>query len=603
MLRTIRAGLTTARPIAAWRWASLLWAASATLLLLINQYRNGPAVLADELGYIGVARFLAGAAPLPNMFTASFYHFGYSLFIVPAFWLGADPVSAYRWIMVINCLLVAAIAPLSYVFARKVFRAEHSIALLMALLALIYPANAVQTNSAWSENVLTPLFLLWVLGVFAVSAHPKLWRLIGLSLLAPLLYLVHPRMLGVEALTLAYLAVAAIALEGRRWRFVSAGMLLVIAHLLVTRALRDVRHAAYETPFGSIHGFLHLLAHFPAGRLPAAASGELVYLGYGSDALILIGFVGLCWAAIRELRAQSTGGISLSTLVQMPMLWVILGLLSVFSASAIAMSSGNRLDHWFYGRYIEPTTPILLMAGFAFIQKPTLIRSVAPWLAALLLLACPVWLYGENVTAPFIAYDNIPTLAPLLFVLHQFGSGVILEFSIVLMLTLAPIILMAACGKRARFPIIFLYICSSVLTIYFWRDHLVGSDAYPVAIKQAHSELWQDHMLQGRIVVDRSAFADADLIPLFYRMQFFLDKNRFIVVMPDDFSRECMANESTNSSARGKRTIIHLTERSALWVNKDADTPSPVCIGKLSQLVSSARLPVTGTRPSASPPS
>src|SRR5690348_12174633 len=230
MLRTIRAGLTAARPVAAWRWASLLWAASSALLLLINQYRNGPAVLADELGYIGVARFLAGAAPLPNMFTASFYHFGYSLFIVPAFWLGTDPVSAYRWVMVINCLLVATIAPLSYIFARKVLRAEHGVALLMALLALIYPANAVQTNSAWSENVLTPLFLLWVLGVFAVSANPKPLRLIGLSLLAALLYLVHPRMLGVEALTLVYLVFATIAMDGRRTRFVIAGAILVVAH-------------------------------------------------------------------------------------------------------------------------------------------------------------------------------------------------------------------------------------------------------------------------------------------------------------------------------------------------------------------------------------
>lgn len=599
MLRTIRAGLTAARPVTAWRWASLLWVTSTALLLLINQYRNGPAVLADELGYIGVARFLAGAAPLPNMFTASFYHFGYSLFIVPAFWLGTDPVSAYRWIMVINCLLVAAIAPLSYIFARKVLRAEHGAALLMALLALIYPANAVQTNSAWSENVLTPLFLLWVLGVFAVSANPKPARLIGLSLLAPLLYLVHPRMLGVEALTLVYLVFATMVMDGRRTRFALASVILVVAHLLVTRALRDMRHIAYETPFGSIHGFLHLLTQFPAGRLPAAASGEAMYLSCGSDALILVGLVGLCWTSVRDFRAHSTTGMSLTALVRTPMFWAILGVLSIFAASTITMSSGTRLDHWLYGRYVEPTTPILLMAGFAVIQKQTLIRRIAPWLVVVLLLACPIWLYGKNVTTPFIAYGNIPTIAPLLFVLHQLGSGVSLDFAVVVLLTLAPIIFIAACGKRAALPIVCLYICSSVLTIYFWHRHLVGSSAYPVAIKQAHHELWQGHLLQDKIFVDRSAFADADLIPLFYRMQFFLDKNHFIVVMPADFHHKCLPSAPTESTFTEERTIIHLTAKSALWVNKDTGTASTVCIGKLSQMVNSVRLPQAGTHSSA----
>ena len=63
---------------------------------------------ADELGYLGNARYIAGTSHLPDMQGTQLYHFGYSLFLLPAFWLFSDPVSTYRAVVVINALRLRA---------------------------------------------------------------------------------------------------------------------------------------------------------------------------------------------------------------------------------------------------------------------------------------------------------------------------------------------------------------------------------------------------------------------------------------------------------------------------------------------------------------
>ena len=60
--------------------------------LLMGLQMKQPTVLADEVGYLGNARYLAGVASMPDLRYCTFYHFGYSLFLVPLFWLFKDPL-------------------------------------------------------------------------------------------------------------------------------------------------------------------------------------------------------------------------------------------------------------------------------------------------------------------------------------------------------------------------------------------------------------------------------------------------------------------------------------------------------------------------------
>src|SRR5690349_978985 len=87
------------------RWLALFVAPYLALVavhVLLSWETWQPTVFMDELGYLGNARYLAGAGCLPNLQGFTFYHFGYSLLIAPGFWVSADPLLAFKAAVVIN---------------------------------------------------------------------------------------------------------------------------------------------------------------------------------------------------------------------------------------------------------------------------------------------------------------------------------------------------------------------------------------------------------------------------------------------------------------------------------------------------------------------
>ncbi len=57
------------------------------LHVLFALTRDRPLIFADEAGYIGNARYLAGGLPIKMLNSAAYYP-GYSLLLMPVFWLG-----------------------------------------------------------------------------------------------------------------------------------------------------------------------------------------------------------------------------------------------------------------------------------------------------------------------------------------------------------------------------------------------------------------------------------------------------------------------------------------------------------------------------------
>lgn len=554
-----------------WRWAVLLWLVSAVLLALLNQYRNGPATLADELGYLGVARWLAGAGPLPNMFTAAFYHFGYSFLIAPAFWLGGNPVDTYKWVMGINCILAATVAPLSYALARKAFGVSHRKAAFLAGLAMLYPANAVQTNFAWSENALPALLLCWSIILFIAHERPSPARLVLLALLPVLLFFVHPRMLGIELVTLAYLTVAALTRRFSRWWYVAGCAVLILAHALVAYELSYVRHLAYESSHGSVTNFLHVLRHVRSMgmKLPAAASGQIMYLSYGSEGLVVIGIMALILTSVRKYLSLRTERSIAPSFVVNPYIILIAGIASIFAASAITMSGGARMDHWLYGRYVDAASPILLVAGTLAAFERRRIRELAPWLVMILCFATTLWFTYAAITIPSsVVYNNIPTLAPLIRALQGFAGAKQIAFSAIMLLVIAPALLWAAAGRRAAAPAIAVYILISIITVVEWPRYLVGHDAYPAPVKEVRAELSRMDLLDSKILVYRDSFSEPGFAIMFYRMQYFLDKSR-VVVVDHPSSEACPRIGRAKDLAAGpaaRQAPISLSRGVAFWI-------------------------------------
>ena len=113
-----------------------------------HQHRPGRATnFADETGYLANARVLTGGIP-GELSQAAFYRGGYSLLLVPAYWLGDGPQAQCRYVLATNALLSSLVFPLVWVLLRRVFRVPVRTALAAAFLAALYPCSP----SGWSGS-------------------------------------------------------------------------------------------------------------------------------------------------------------------------------------------------------------------------------------------------------------------------------------------------------------------------------------------------------------------------------------------------------------------------------------------------------------------
>jgi len=143
------------------------------LRLAISAGRDGPTNFADETGYLANARVMTGGVA-GELSLAGFYRGGYSLLLLPAYWLGDAPRSEYHYVLATNALLSGLVFPLLHVLLTRVFRVPAHLALAASFLAALYPPLVVTTQFAWAESLLPVLVLLAAITLAAVVAASRL---------------------------------------------------------------------------------------------------------------------------------------------------------------------------------------------------------------------------------------------------------------------------------------------------------------------------------------------------------------------------------------------------------------------------------------------
>jgi hypothetical protein len=222
--------------------------------LLSGLAMQQPLVLADELGYLGNARYLAGTADLPNLQGKQFYHFGYSLFLLPAFWLFREPVAIYKAVMVLNALLISALYYPLRLALVSFMGSCRTTAGWIAFACCLYPPLVLYSSLAWSENAVVPFFVLAMVLFGRYLASRGMRQALLFSLVAGFLYTIHPRALPVLAGVVIYLLVLAVLREMPPRQFVGAVStmaLVVVATRAVNSHLRAVGCPAATSCFWS----------------------------------------------------------------------------------------------------------------------------------------------------------------------------------------------------------------------------------------------------------------------------------------------------------------------------------------------------------------
>lgn len=342
--------------------AAALFLVVAATYFLLNLAYGGPAYLADEIGFLSNAAFLAGF----GSDGASSYGAGYSLLIVPAFQFGSDPGEVWRGVLLINALLWGGTAVLlRSILSRAVPEAPAWRTWLTIALLVLYPASVTMSGYAFSQSAFALCFTGAVATLFLLSsAHPL--RIVPHAVLVGYLCWIHP-----TGLAVAVASVLAIA-----FRFRAGGWVTVMVNAAVILAM-VLSYEMLLRPW-------MLAGMMPTGGAVTSAIGKISWASLGSDRFAML--VGLFFGQLGYLVVATFGFIVLGAIVAwgcvratvddvpeedrltLPVfaVFLVLSVLGIVGESALAstVSVGpTRLDHWIYGRYVEPAMLLLFGLG------------------------------------------------------------------------------------------------------------------------------------------------------------------------------------------------------------------------------------------------
>ena len=336
------------------------------LRLALSTIRTGPLVVADEIGYLTNARVLTGGAR-GQLELAPFYRGGYSLLIAPLVAIGLSPSLTYHLILVVNALLAASLVPLLYLLLTRSFRLAPQAAVAGAFVGAAYPSLTLLSQVAMSENLLAPLFVVWLLGAgrLVEASKPRgraAWA-VAVSACAVASFAVHGRTIVLVALSIV-LAVGLAAARRLSWWAVGGAVAVTAVGLLAVRALD---HFLIMTSYG--------------GHPPDEAGSRLSSLEHlDSAASVLRNTAGQTWYVLvatlaLPLVVLSAGDLRgrLARLRQGPIVVpIVLGLLlatgaGLLALSALSFANPERADQFIYGRYVEIVAPPLLGLSVAWL--------------------------------------------------------------------------------------------------------------------------------------------------------------------------------------------------------------------------------------------
>ena len=423
----------------------LLYLALVILHLLMGMQMEQPLIFSDELGYLGNARYLAGTARLPDMEDSQFYHFGYSLLLLPAFWLLTAPLLAYKGAIVINCLLISSLYFPLYFILNSLLQAERKTAIRIAFACSLYPSYLLFSNFAWAESafVLAYATTLALFGLYLRTRSSRVALIFGV--LAGFLYTIHPRAFPVVVIIVGYLLLlATLQLLPRGQALLSVGTIGLIFAL--TRLANEYLKAAGWAGEGEFSAIILATRLLPSSQfllLAIRGLGQILYVSQATLGLFLLGFAAAIWQIVKKVRAESTRRALADPTTGVSILLVTTAV-GIFLASVTSTIYGIfgpegviRADYFVYGRYNEAAASLFLAFALAQLGRDRLdgwriTRYAVIVIAALL---CLTWVVMLEIDAAPTKYGvdgpwevdavNVAGIFPLVDMFGGFNLNIV----------------------------------------------------------------------------------------------------------------------------------------------------------------------------------
>ena len=449
--------------------------AGALIIMLIGLYDLNKhyclTIINDEFSYWANAAQMAGKNWSSLISTSSFYAYGYSILLVPFFWLGISMTLAYQLAIALNAVMLVLSFFIAAWLGMRLFRngegiISRRIIIFISLVVTLYVGNIFQLTVAWTEIPL--YFMFWAIVALVYRTiesilcqeKPKYVDIILLSASTVFIYTIHNRALGVVitvSLLIIFIYIKSVIEKRPQHRLIICFAIMALLFLCASL----FREYSIEAWYGNNN---RISANDYSGQIKKAErltradgiinlmqslAGKIYYQATASFLLVLLPVISAIGMTLHVLLVKFSRKKTKISEKWTSEKWMLLfcsvafgleiGIAAFYKSGPI---EGLRAVDILYGRYPEfANGPIILFALAMILMKRKLIKEVLISAMVFVICAISVGYQLHTVNDMFLNINNAPAIY---WLFRNFDSPLTITLSMTF-ISLAGFVLIAGC--------------------------------------------------------------------------------------------------------------------------------------------------------------
>lgn len=397
---------------------------SGVLLLLYTYVKNVLQIntvweLVDEYGYLANAAYMSGTewAWVSN----SYYGYGYSIWLVPFFWLCNSGTRMIQGAIFVNAMCVVALFIVQIVLMKKICKSlSENMVVLVSFVLCLYPYLFVSGMKVVSECLL--VLMIWLCGLLLYQAlTTEKWYYYALTASATVYtFFVHTRAFifcaAVVLILLIMLTQKSVNVKNFVIFCVVGGTLLALGYILKNELIDVVYSASLfqsDAPIAEgvtaavgntltlkymLQRIVDMLANFSVRHVFTFACKNF-YLLVATAGMFHIGIgyiakdVVAGWKQAKKLTNEDA----------LKLMYAVAAIVMIFALIINSPGNPDKPAYYFYGRYYEYLIGPIVFVGIEKVSE----KRITPWVLMTVLI---LLLISEQGTLQVDAYLNNPYL-------------------------------------------------------------------------------------------------------------------------------------------------------------------------------------------------
>lgn len=341
-------------------------------------------VLNDEFGYWSIASSLAGKDWLDLISNTPYYNFGYSILLVPLYYLGIPSYTMYKVAILYNAIFVFLGFRISIACGKKIFPTiDKKVIIFISFIISCYPNVLVQSQIAWTESILNLMFWVTVFVLLSIVESPKLWKIMVFIVVLSYMYYVHQRTIGIVLSGVLILLLLSVS-KNISFKYMLISLLLLgaifVIHIFIKGELKlwlwSNSGLSNMNDFSSQSSLLSaIFSKVGMSSVFYGFFGRIFYFLVAGGILWYCGIIHILSNFFNSIRKNI---LKITSPIVIMEIFVLLSFLATMAIGLTSVAKGfARWDSVVYGRYIENTVgPLLLIGGGVLYQKRPSVKQM-----------------------------------------------------------------------------------------------------------------------------------------------------------------------------------------------------------------------------------